>query len=106
MRRHAIDGSCDLRVAQIQFRRCERRSRLFDLGEFRLRIRGPHAHLLDIRVRRGHSRSRLLDSCLGGIQLRLGNVHVALGLRQSFLVRLKRARGRIRIGFRCVVLLF
>src|SRR2546429_2632111 len=106
VRGHAIDRRGDLRVAQVQLRRFQRRSRLFHLGEFRLGIRSPHAHLLDVRVCRGYSRTRLLDSRLCRVQLRLGNIHVAPRLRQSFLVRLKRARGGICIGFGGVVLLF
>ena len=105
VRGYSIDRRGDFRVTQVQLRRSHCRARLFHLRDFRLRIGGLHVYLLDVGMRRGHSCARLLDSRLRRIQLRFGHIHVALRLREFFLIRFQRARGGIRIGLRRVVLL-
>src|SRR5882672_1892512 len=106
VRRNSVHRRRNFRVAQIQLRRVQRRSRLLHFRECPLRIRGSHAHLPDVRSRRTHSRVCLFHFRLCRISLRFGHFYVPPRLLQFCLIRFQCARARIRVGFRRVILLF
>ena len=59
VRRHAIHGSNDLGVAQVELRSLHLGTLLLHLGCLALRIGSSHADLPHIGMRRGHSGLRL-----------------------------------------------
>ena len=105
VRGHAVHGRDDVRVTQIELRRIELSLGTSDGGGLRLGIGRAHGHTLLVGFGGIDTGRGLRDAGLGCVQLRAGNIDVALGLGESLLVGDQRARRGVGIGLRRVILL-